>query len=88
MQQGIGQMDSVGDAPLQNVTIAGNDVEVTGFHSITITATVDEPSKTIITNNRVRQTTGRRAPIRAPANAFVCGNDVQEKRDLGGLPCD
>jgi hypothetical protein len=82
-QQGIGQMDAKNDAPVSDVLIDGNDVEVTGFHSITMNVA----SNVRITNNRVRQMTGRRTIIRPGVGAIVCGNDVQRPGDPGAERC-
>lgn len=82
-QQGIGQMDATGDAPVVDVLIDGNDVEVTGSHSITMGAA----SNVRISHNRVRQMTGKRTVIRPGIGAIVCGNDVQRRSDPGSAPC-
>ncbi len=82
-QQGIGQMDASNDAPVTDVLIDGNDVEITGLHSITM----NEASNVRISNNRVRQMTGKRTVIRAGADATVCGNDVQQSGDPGSSRC-
>ncbi len=82
-QQGIGQMAGRNDAPVSNVLIDRNDVEVTGFHSITL----NNGSNVRITNNRIRQTAGRRTVIRAGDDATVCGNNVMSPRDRGGEKC-
>lgn len=73
ISQGIGQMDAVTDAPLDGIQIIGNDVEVTGFHSITIGQTSTNIS---VVGNRTKQMTGRRSPLRLPAGAFIMDNEV------------
>lgn len=71
--QGIGQMDSVGDLPLDRIAIVGNDVEVVGFHSITIGKNSTNIS---VIGNRTKQMTGRRSPLRLPVDAYVENNEV------------
>jgi hypothetical protein len=82
-QQGIGQMDARNDAPVTDVLIDGNDVEITGLHSITM----NMASNVRISNNRVRQMTGKRTVIRPGVGAIVCGNDVQRPGDPGSARC-
>jgi hypothetical protein len=81
-QQGIGQMAATDDAAVSDVLIDGNGVEITGFHSITINAA----SNVRITNNRVRQVSGRRTVNRTGADALVCGNDLASPRDSAAQP--
>ena len=73
ISQGIGQMDSVTDAPLDDIQIIGNEVEVTGFHSITIGQNSTNIS---VIGNRTKQMTGRRSPLRLPVGAIVQDNEV------------
>jgi hypothetical protein len=69
--QGIGQMDTTGDAPLAQVAVSGNDVAVGQFHSITLGAC----SGCSVTGNAITQLTpGRKSPIRARPETRVCGN--------------
>ena len=83
VQQGIGQMDSVNDRPLNNVVIRDNQVSVSGFHSISI----GNSTNVEIIGNSVAQTAGRRTLVRFPDGARVCGNKIQSPRDPGGRRC-
>lgn len=86
-QQGIGQMDGAGDAPVRNVTITGNTVRVTGFHSI---STGRVTGRLTITGNDVASLLpGRRATIKwTPAEVTqVCGNTGQRANDPGCAAC-
>lgn len=80
--QGITQMDTTGDAPLQRVVIENNRIETSAFHQITLTECTD----CVIRSNRVRAEKGwaRRAVIR-PGRATRCGNDVAD--DLPDRAC-
>jgi hypothetical protein len=71
--QGLGEMSSPADPGLHDVWIDGNDVAVSGFHSITI-----EPKSSGVTmkRNRVRQLNGRRTILRAPAGSVMEDNEV------------
>jgi hypothetical protein len=71
--QGIGQMESPGDAPLDSIALVGNQVEVSGFHSITILNATNVSA----IRNRTKQLTGRRSPLRVPADAILIENDIQ-----------
>jgi hypothetical protein len=70
--QGICQMDTTGDAPLSNVLIAYNNVEVTGFHSITF----GRCANLSVIGNRTKQMTNRRSPLRLPPDAIQRENEV------------
>jgi nitrous oxidase accessory protein NosD len=72
IHQGIGQMDSTNDLPLENVIVANNDVRVTGFHSITI----PRCSGLQVIGNTTQQLTGRRSPLRLDPTAIVQNNEV------------
>jgi hypothetical protein len=82
-KQGIGQMDAKTDAPVSDVLIEDNDIEITGLHSITMGVATNVR----ISNNRVRQMTGKRTVIRPGVGAVVCGNNVQRPGDPGAAPC-
>jgi hypothetical protein len=71
-QQGIGQMDATSDLPMDSIVLVGNKVEVSGFHSITFGRTTN----LIVMRNTTRQTTGRRSPLRVPADAVLIENTV------------
>ncbi len=75
--QGITQMDTTGDAPLERVVIRGNRVGTDGYHRITLTACVD----CLITGNTVARAEGstKKAIILA-GQARECGNVVQDAR--------
>lgn len=70
--QGIGQMDGPSDAWCDDVTIIGNNVEVNGFHSIT----VERTSNLKVIGNRTKQLTGRRSLLRLSPGAIEYDNEV------------
>lgn len=72
-QQGIGEMSAPTDAGLEDVLIDGNDVEITGAHSITIEA---KSSGVTMVRNRVRQVTGKKTVLRYPAGTVLADNLV------------
>lgn len=72
ISQGIGQMDATNDLPIDFITIIGNNVEVTGFHSITL----GRSTNVVVIGNRTRQMTGRRSPLRLPPGAIQRDNEV------------
>lgn len=72
ISQGIGQMDGPNDLPMDGVWIIGNNVEVTGAHSITI----GRSTNVVVIGNRTKQMTGRRSPLRLPADAIQRDNEV------------
>lgn len=82
--QGITQMDTTGDAPLQRVFIEHNIVRTDNFHHITLG---DNCIGCAIRNNRVERAAGsaKRAIIRAGA-AQRCGNFAQDERNQDD-PC-
>lgn len=72
ISQGIGQMDATNDLPIDFINIIGNNVEVTGFHSITL----GRATNAVVIGNRTRQMTGRRSPLRLPPDAIQRDNEV------------
>lgn len=72
ISQGIGQMDATSDLPIDFITIIGNNVEVTGFHSITL----GRSTNVVCIGNRTKQMTGRRSPLRLPPDSLVRDNEV------------
>jgi Right handed beta helix region len=75
--QGITQMDTTGDAPLQRVTIERNIVRTDNYHHITLGNCIS----CVIANNRVERAAGSqiKAIIR-PGNARRCGNKAQDEQ--------
>jgi len=75
--QGITQMDTTGDAPLERVTIRDNVVMTSTYHPITLTACI----RCLIEKNVVRRAPGSaiKAVIR-PGEARRCENDVQDEK--------
>ena len=78
--QGLTQMDTKGDAPLQRVVIRGNTVRTDGYHQITLGNCIG----CLITGNIVARSPGstKKAIIR-PGQAIECGNMVQDGRSIG-----
>ncbi|MDX2210551.1 MAG: right-handed parallel beta-helix repeat-containing protein [Sphingopyxis sp.] len=79
--QGITQMDTTGDAPLQNVTIENNTVRTDNYHHISLGNCIG----CSIMNNQVQRAAG--SPIKAiirPGMARRCGNKVQDERVQDG----
>jgi hypothetical protein len=76
--QGIAQMDTKGDSPLERIVVRGNTIRVTDYHTVTLT----QCSDCRIENNDVaRGRLDRKAVIRAGL-ATRCGNKTaDEKRD-------
>lgn len=74
--QGITQMDTTGDAPLENIVIKSNIVRTDNYHHITLGNCIG----CAITNNIVQRAAGsqKRAIIR-PGMARRCGNKVQDE---------
>jgi parallel beta-helix repeat protein len=72
IHQGIGQMDGSTDLPLDNVLVIGNDVRVTGFHSVTI----PRCSNLQVIGNTTQQLTGRRSLLRLDPTARSRDNTV------------
>ena len=79
--QGITQMDSKGDAALQNVTIENNIVRTDHYHHITLGNCIG----CAIMNNQVQRAEGspKKAIIR-PGLAIRCGNKAQDERVQDG----
>lgn len=75
--QGIAQMDTRGDAPLEGIVIENNRITTSTFHQITLS----ECLNCVIRGNRVRAEKGwgRKAVIR-PGRALRCGNDVADEK--------
>jgi Right handed beta helix region len=75
--QGLTQMDTTGDAPLQNVTIERNIVRTDNYHHITLGNCIG----CVITGNRVERAVGSqiKAVIR-PGTARRCGNTAQDEK--------
>lgn len=83
--QGITQMDTKGDAPLERIRIEFNTVRTDGYHPITLGACVD----CSIRSNVVRRAAGsaKKSVIRAEAATMVCGNTVPDMPATGGARC-
>lgn len=81
LTQGLTQMDTTGDAPLQRVRIVGNTVTADAHH-ISLGSNCEGCA---IERNTVRRwsTSSYRAVIR-PGAARRCGNDVQDEKSDGG----
>lgn len=82
--QGITQMDTPGDAPLERVHVYDNVVRTDNYHHITLTRCAE----CSIRNNRVERAAGsqKKAVIRA-GEALRCGNYAQdEKMQDGACP--
>jgi hypothetical protein len=81
--QGITQMDTTGDAPLENIVIKSNTVRTDNYHHITLGNCI----RCAITNNIVQRAAGsqKKAIIR-PGLARRCGNKVQDER-VQDKPC-
>lgn len=75
--QGITQMDTTGDAPLERVIIDRNIVRTDNYHHITLGNCIG----CTISNNQVKRATGSqiKAIIR-PGTARRCGNSAQDER--------
>lgn len=75
--QGITQMDTTGDAPLENVIVENNIVRTDNYHHITLGNCI----ACAIRNNRVERAAGSKikAVIR-PGIATRCGNSAQDER--------
>lgn len=72
ISQGIGQMDGPTDLPCDDILVLGNQVAVSGFHSITIERTTN----LVVMRNKTWQTTGRRSPLRLHPEAISIDNTV------------
>ncbi|MGH6781471.1 MAG: hypothetical protein ACREB5_05150, partial [Sphingomonadaceae bacterium] len=83
--QGIAQMDTTGDAPLERVRIEFNTVRTDGYHQITLGNCVS----CSIRQNDVRHAQGstKKATIRAQAETTVCGNTVPDMPASAGPRC-
>ena len=77
--QGIGQMDTKGDKPLERIVVRGNTIRVTAYHTVTL----GECRDCRIENNDVtRGRSDRKAVIRAGL-AKRCGNRTTDERSDG-----
>ena len=83
--QGITQMDTTGDAPLQNIRIEFNTVRTDGYHQITLGACIS----CSIRQNDVRRAKGssKKSLIRAQPSTMVCGNTVPDMPSTAGPRC-
>lgn len=81
--QGLTQMDTTGDAPLQNVVIRDNTVITDAYHRITLGNCID----CHIQNNTVRRAEGStKKAIILPGAATRCGNFAEDEKTSDG-PC-
>jgi hypothetical protein len=74
VSQGVGQMDSPNDLPVRGFKVIGNEVQVSGFHSITFNSKPNEDI--LVANNTVIQTPPRKSPLRLPGDIISFGNVV------------
>lgn len=81
--QGLAQMDTTGDAPLQNVVIRNNSVITDGYHRITL----GNCTGCAIRNNIVRKALGStKKAVILPGAAARCGNFAEDEKVSDG-PC-
>ena len=77
--QGLTQMDTAGDAPLQRVLIRSNIVRTDGYHRITLGNCIN----CLITGNTVARAEGStKKAIIIPGQAVECGNTVEDGRSV------
>lgn len=80
---GLTQMDTAGDAALQNVVIRNNSVITDGYHKITLGNCIG----CAIKNNVVRKAVGSlKKAIISPGAAVRCGNFAEDEKVSDG-PC-